>query len=169
MKYWPAFLVLILLSSCVNPFAPKLATVEIGTTGLLADQTTVDGVFQNFIYAYTFKDTVVYSKLIGPGFTFTYRDYDGTVPVDVAWGRDDEMRSTSMMFQVVNNLTLNWNSIVSESEDSLHATVTRGFTLTVTFNPGDISEVDGKAYFEFSRPSSSSPWQISLWRDESDF
>lgn len=153
--------------SCENPFAPKLATQQIETNGFLSDQTTLDGVFQNFVYAYTFRDTSIYSKLIGPGFTFTYWDYDNSV--NVAWGRDDEMRSTSVMFQIVNRLALNWNSIASMTEDSLHAAVTRGFTLTVTFNPADISEVDGKAYFELQRSSSSAPWQISLWRDESNF
>ncbi len=153
--------------SCVNPFAPKLATQQIGTGGFLSDQKSIDGVFQNFIYAYTFRDTSVYSQLIASDFTFIYRDYDRAV--DVAWGRDDEMRSTNMMFQLVNRLALNWNNIFDMSQDSLHATVTRGFTLTVAFNPANIAEVDGKAYFELERSSSSAPWRISLWRDESNF
>ncbi len=166
MKWAPLILVLI-LASCENPFAPRLATEQAAPSNFISNQSTLDGVFQNFIYAYTFKDTTVYSKLIAPNFTFTYRDYDNGV--DVAWGRDDEMRSTGMMFQLVNRLVLNWNNILSLTEDSLHATVTRGFTLTVAFNPADIEEVDGKAYFELQRASSSSPWQISLWKDESNF
>ncbi|MCL5034763.1 MAG: hypothetical protein M1395_06630 [Bacteroidetes bacterium] len=166
MKWIPIILMLLLVG-CENPFAPKLATEQIAPASFLADQTTIDGVFQNFIYAYTFKDTSVYSRLIGPTFTFIYRDYDRGV--DVAWGRDVEMRSTDMMFQLVNRLVLNWNNIYSLTQDSLHATVTRGFTLTVAFNPADIEEVDGRAYFELDRASSSAPWQISLWRDESNF
>ncbi len=167
MKWFAASVLFFLFGSCENPFAPRLETQQIATNSFLSDQKTIDGVFQNFIYAYTFRDTVVYSQLMASSFTFTYRDYDNGV--DVAWGRDDEMRSTSMMFQLVNRLELNWNNIYSETEDSLQATVTRGFTLTVAFNPADISQVDGKAYFQLSRPSSSSPWQISLWRDESNF
>ncbi len=165
----PLKLILILLpfAGCMNPFAPKLATQQVAPESFISDQTTVDGVFQNFVYAYTFKDTTVYSGLIAPNFTFTYTDYDRGV--NVAWGRDDEMRSTNSMFQLVNRLILNWNNILSLTEDSLHATVTRGFTLTVAFNPADIEEVDGKAYFQLQRSSSSGPWQITLWKDESNF
>lgn len=164
---WMLILFAFLFLSCENPFAPKLATQQMGTGSFLSDQKTIDGVFQNFIYAYTFRDTSVYSQLIAPDFTFIYRDYD--LAVDVAWGRDDEMRSTNMMFQLVDRLVLNWNNIFDMTEDSLHATVTRGFTLTVAFNPADIAEVDGNAYFELERSSSSAPWQISVWRDESNF
>ncbi len=164
---WSVVGLAIVLSGCENPFAPKLATQQIAPNSIITDQMTVDGVFQNFLYAYTFKDTTVYSKLIAPDFTFIYRDYDNGL--DVAWGRDDEMRSTGLMFQLVDRLSLTWNNIYSLNEDSLHATVTRGFTLTVAFNPADIEEVDGKAYFEMERVSSTSPWQISLWRDESNF
>ncbi|MCL5021365.1 MAG: hypothetical protein M1339_06880 [Bacteroidetes bacterium] len=167
MKSLPLVILVFVLAGCENPFAPKLATQQAAPASFLSNQSTIDGVFQNFVYAYTFRDTTVYSKLIAPNFTFTYRDYDRGV--DVAWGRDDEMRSTSMMFKFVNRLILNWNNIVSLTEDSLNATVTRGFTLTVAFNPADIEEVDGKAYFELQRASSSSPWQISFWKDESNF
>ena len=109
----------------------------------------------------------MYSKLIAPNFTFSYRDYD--TETDVAWGRDDEMRSTSVMFQVVSRLVLVWNNISSISQDSLQATVTRGYDLTVTFNPADIEEVAGRAYFQLQRSSVSQPWQISYWEDESNF
>ncbi len=167
MRRWPIIFLVILISSCENPFAPKLATEQVAPTSFLSNQMSIDGVFQNFVYAYTFKDTSVYSKLIAPNFTFTYMDYDKGV--NVAWGRDDEMRSTGAMFQLVNRLILNWNNILSLTEDSLNAVVTRGFTLTVAFNPADIEEVDGKAYFQLQRASSSAPWQISLWKDESNF
>lgn len=170
MKRFFPFIILMLmlvLASCENPFAPRLATEKAVPSSFISDQSTIEGVFQNFVYAYTFKDTTVYSNLIASNFTFTYRDYDKGV--DVAWGRDDEMRSTSMMFKYVNRLILNWNNILSLTEDSLHATVTRGFTLTVAFNPADIEEVDGRAYFQMQRASSASPWRITLWKDESNF
>ncbi|MGO9482734.1 MAG: hypothetical protein ACLP05_13270 [Candidatus Kryptoniota bacterium] len=160
---WLSLVLAFFFLSCENIFAPKLATQEITVGGILSDQTTIDGVFQNFVYAYTFMDTSVYTKLIAPNFTFTYWDYDNNVPV--AWGRDDEMRSTYNMFELVNRLTLSWNSISSSTQDSLHATVTRAYTLEVAFNPADITDVDGTAYFEMERSSSSAPWQISLWQD----
>lgn len=123
--------------------------------------------FQNFLYAYTLRDTTVYTKLIGSDFTFTYWDYDNNVPV--AWGREDEMRSTYNMFQLVNTITLNWNAYADSSVDSTHATVTRGFTLEVAFNPADIEDVNGKAYFVLDRTSPAAPWQITMWKDESNF
>jgi len=153
--------------SCVNPFAPKLATTQAAGSGFLADQKNVDGIFQNFVYSYTFKDTSVYSQLIGPSFTFVYRDYDNSQ--DVAWGRDVEMRSTSLMFQLVNRLTLIWDDTYPVDSTDVHAEITRGFNLTVTFNPADIEDVSGKAYFVLDRASSSKPWTITMWRDESNF
>jgi len=153
--------------SCKNPFAPKLATEESSSTGFLADQKTIDGLFQNFVYSYTFKDTSVYSQLIGPSFTFVYRDYDNAE--DVAWGRDVEMRSASMMFQLVNSLVLIWNNTYSVDSTDVHAVITRGFDLTVAFNPADIEDVSGNAYFVLDRASTSDPWTITLWRDESNF
>lgn len=158
-----------LFLSCENPFAPKLATTQITPTGFLADQKSIDGVFQNFVYAYSFRDTSVYSQLIGPGFTFVYRDYDNSPPQDVAWGRDVEMRSTSLMFQLVNRLTLIWDNTFPVDSTDVHAVITRGFSLTVVFNPADIEDVSGKAYFVLDRSTSSDPWKISMWRDESNF
>lgn len=166
MKWMPVLFTFLFLS-CVNPFAPKLATEQIATTGFLADQKTINGLFQNFIYAYTFRDTSVYSQLIGSNFTFVYRDYDNSQ--DVAWGRDDEMRSTGMMFQLVNRLVLTWDNTYPVDSTDIHAVVTRGFSLTVAFNPADIEDVAGKAYFVLDRASSSDPWRISMWRDESNF
>ena len=147
---------------------PFMSLRFIAPSGFLADQKSLDGVFQNFVYAYTFRDTSVYSQLVGPGFTFVYRDYDNSQ--DVAWGRDVEMRSTSMMFQLVNQFTLTWdNTYYPADTTSTHAVVTRGFNLTVAFNPADIEDVAGKAYFVLDRTTSSDPWKISMWKDESNF
>ena len=54
------FIVIILiafgvLTSCENIFSPSLD--ESGSTNIISDQMTIDGVFTNFKYAYTFKDT----------------------------------------------------------------------------------------------------------------
>ena len=65
------FFSFILFASCENPFSPKLAGNIIEET-VLGDQTTVDGVFKNFRYAYIFKDTLVYGNLLTDNFTFIY-------------------------------------------------------------------------------------------------
>jgi len=156
-----------LILSC-NPFAPGLDT-DLTSNSILGDQTTIDGVFQNIKYAYAFRDTSIYGQLVNSDFTFIYRDYDRGI--DVTWGRDEEMRATSGLFQNVERLDLVWNNIASLSTDSsgTQASVTRNFNLTVTFNASDIERADGYASFSLQRPQSQSPWKIVRWQDESNF
>src|SRR3970282_819041 len=82
-----------------NPFAPALDTSDEVDFSLIGDPTTVDGVFQNIRYAYTFRDTTIYGQLLAGDYSFVYRDYDRGV--DVSWGRDEEMRTTHGLFQNV--------------------------------------------------------------------
>jgi hypothetical protein len=169
MRYFIHILILgtTLALSCKNPFAPALDTSTESSTSILSDQTTVEGVFQNFKYAYTFKDTTIYSRLLDNNFTFIYRDYDAGR--DVAWGRDDEIRITYRLFQNAQNLDLIWNNIVAQSGDSLKTNAIRSFNLTITFNPSDIIRLDGKVDLTIERPSFKDPWLITRWRDESNF
>ena len=89
-------LVGLFMSGCANPFAPGLETSNASSSPILGDQHTVDGVFKNFQYAYTFKDTLIYGQLLDPTFSFVYRDYD--LGVDVSWGRDDECERHTACF-----------------------------------------------------------------------
>ena len=168
MKYLIPVLFSSALALSCNPFAPGLDT-DLQTVSILGDPTTIDGVFQNIKYAYSFRDTSIYGQLINPDFTFLYRDYDKGV--DVTWGRDEELRTTSGLFQNVERLDLVWNNIVTLSSDSTNtsATITRNFNLTVSFNPSDIVRVDGYANFSFIRGQPQDPWKITRWRDESNF
>jgi hypothetical protein len=165
------FLTILLASlalSC-NPFAPGIDESIGERSSILGDPSTIDGVFQNIRYSYTFRDTSIYGQLVGGDFRFVYRDYDRGV--DVTWGRDEEMRTTHGLFQSVQRLDLVWNNIISLSLDSLntHANVMRNFNLTVTFNPGDVIRVDGYANLALQRGRSLDPWRVSRWRDESNF
>lgn len=157
-----------LLPAC-NPFAPKLDLSVGGTSSLLGDQTTIDGVFQNLRYAYTFRDTTIYGQAIGGDFLFTFRDYERGV--DVTWGRDEEIRVTAAFFQNAQRLDLVWNNLLSLSIDSSNtlATVSRNFTLTVTFNPGDIVRADGYSTLTLMRSAPTDVWMIQRWRDDSQF
>ena len=160
--------VLLIFGSC-NPFAPGLdESLDQGST-LVGDATTIDGVFQNMKYAYTFSDTTIYGQLLNSDFVFVYEDYDRGV--EVTWGRDEEMQTTRGLFQNVQRLDLVWNNIISLSTDSLskQASVSRNFNLTVTFNPSDIIRVDGYATLGLARSDAQHPWQIVLWRDQSNF
>src|SRR5438874_6625755 len=79
-------------SGCFNPFAPKLDTSN-GNENILSDQKTVEGLFQNFKYSYTFRDTSIYGQLLNDDFVFTYFDYD--LGVDVSWDRATDMKTTN--------------------------------------------------------------------------
>jgi hypothetical protein len=155
------------LGAC-NPFAPGLDNSTDSSSKLLSDQKTPDGIFQNLKYAYTLRDTSVYGQLLDGNFTFVYHDYDRGV--DVTWGRDEEMRATSGLFQNAQRLDILWNDVVTSSMDSTNtrAMVKRGFNLTVTFNPSDILYVSGYANLTLTRTHATDPWMILRWDDESN-
>jgi len=164
INYSISIFVLGFFFSCTNPFAPKLDT-ELGANGsLISPQKTIDGLFQNFQYSYTFKDTTIYGGLINPNYSFIYRDYD--LSVDVSWGRDDDMRVTYGLFQNSQRLDLIWNNIVSMTEDSTN--IIRSFNLTITFNPTDIINVDGRVNLDLEK-NDKGVWKIVNWIDESNF
>ncbi|MCU0343967.1 MAG: hypothetical protein MUF28_09110 [Ignavibacterium sp.] len=133
----------------------------------VSDQKDIAGVFQNFQYSYTFKDTTIYSGLITDDFTFTYRDYDQGF--DVTWGRDEDVRTTYGLFENTQRLDLIWNNIVLITEDSLSANIVRSFNLTITFNPTDVVRVDGKVNLTLNKNIDSGVWRINKWIDESNF
>lgn len=161
-------LVCLFCLSC-NPFAPELDTSISEFESILGDQTTVEGIFENLRYAYTFQDTTIYGQLLNPNHTFLYRDYDRGV--DISWGRDEEMRVTLGLFRNTQRLDLIWNNIISRSDDSLgvRSVVNRNFNLTVTLNPSDIVRVDGYVNLTLVRAQANEKWQILRWRDESNF
>lgn len=116
--------------------------------------------------AYTFRDTSVYAPLLDEAFVFVYRDYDNG-GIDVTWGRDTELRTTYGLFQNAQRLDLIWNNTIPTSGNSTptDTVIVRGFNLTITFNPSDISRVDGYAKITFNKTSK----KIIGWRDESNF
>lgn len=160
-------LFLTLLLGCTNPFAPAYDEDYDDNRPPISDLTTIEGVFQNFQYAYTFKDTLIYGELIGSDFVFTYRDYEQGF--DVSWGRDDEMQTTFGLFENSQRLDLIWNNIVLSSIDSLDANIVRSFNLNITFNPTDVVRVDGRVNLSLSQDPETKRWRITRWLDESNF
>lgn len=152
------------MNSCVNPFAPSIDENLGSNEGLISNQNDIGGVFQNFQYAYTFKDTLIYRQVLDKNFTFTYRNYD--LGADVSWGRDDEMKVTNGLFQNSQRLDLIWNNIVSMTGDSTR--IVRSFNLTITFNPTDIIFVDGRVNLTLAKDENKK-WKVLRWADESNF
>lgn len=149
--------------SCDNIFSPKL---DINTpVEILTDQKTIEGLFQNFKYSYTFKDTTVYGNLLTENFLFIYRDY--TSGFDVSWDRATDMRTTNGLFQNSQKLEVVWNNIIFQGGDSLNQNVKRSFNLTITFNPSDIVRLNGFVDMNMVRNPETGVWRITRWRDES--
>ncbi len=157
----------LIIAGCKNPFAPSLDNESGNDNSVLSDLKNVDGVFQNFQYAYVFKDTTIYGKLLDGEFLFTYRDYDQGI--DVSWGRDEEMKTTYGLFQNSQQLDLIWNNEVLNSQDSLSATIIRTFSLNITFNPTDIVRVNGRVNLSLKKNPATQTWAIVRWIDESNF
>lgn len=153
-----------ILIGCQNPFAPKIDNSIGDKNSPLSDQSTIDGIFQNFQYAYTFKDTMIYGNLLNTNFIFTYRNYD--LGYDVSWGKNEEMKVTYGLFKNAERLDIIWNNIFVSSVDSNYANVVRGFNLTITFNPTDVFRVDGKVNLTLAK--SLGVWKITNWIDESN-
>lgn len=134
---------------------------------MLSDQTDIDGVFKNFQYAYVFKDTTIYGKLLSDEFIFVYRDYDKGY--DISWGRDEDVRITNELFNTVQKIDLIWNNTIASSIDSSQAIVIRAFSLNLTFNPSDIIRIDGRVNLTLEKNKATNKWLIIRWRDESNF
>ncbi len=154
------------MQSCTNPFAPGMADENAGGA-VLGDQTTIEGLFKNFRYAYIFKDTLVYGNLLHDDFTFIYRDYNQGV--DKSWGRNEDLIATNGIFNNTQSLDLIWNEVLISIGDSVLKDISRGFTLTLVFNPSDQIRVQGRANFRITRPTASDEWKIIRWRDESNY
>lgn len=167
IKHIILLILFLVIEGCTNPFAPKFDETSGDESSTISDLKTVEGVFQNFKYAYAFKDTLIYGEFIAPEFVFTYRDYESGF--DVSWGRDDEMKTTYGLFHNSQRLELIWNNIVLSSSDSVNATIVRSFNLTITFNPTDIERVDGRVNLTLRKNQSTEKWQIVRWLDESNF
>ncbi|MFA6571647.1 MAG: hypothetical protein WCT77_10480 [Bacteroidota bacterium] len=159
-------LVLFLLISCDNPFAPKLASGG-SKNAILGDQTTIEGVFENFRYSYIFKDTVVYGNLMSDNFTFIYRNYDKGI--DESFSREEDMITTYGLFKAAQSLDLLWNEVIISVGDSLANDISRGFNLTIVFNPSDVVRIQGRVNLRLERKRPVDVWKIVRWRDESNY
>ncbi len=166
MKIYILLILIILISGCLNPFAPKLVE-EATPKGIITDQKTIEGVFQNFRYSYIFKDTSVYSRLLDENFVFVFRNYD--IGVDVTWGKEEDLRTTFGLFQATSNIDLIWSDSYFSFGDSTEQIVQRGFSLTLNFSPSDVVRLQGKANFKLIFDTKDSIWKINYWRDETYF
>jgi hypothetical protein len=150
---------------CYNPFAPALDNT-LSTKLVLTEQTTPDEVLQNFVYAYTFKDSLVYADLLDSSFVFVYFDPDlGSSGRFVSWGRDVDLKTTGRLFRNFETITLIWNSTVYEIKEESQAELSKTLQLNLFGSAGDFS-LTGDAVFNFKKDAYDSKWRITRWKDE---
>ena len=165
-------IILFILLGCNNPFAPKLAGEDTPTSMLLTEQRTPSEVLNNFKYAYTFKDSLVYSDVLDNTFIFRSINYYDDPPEPIHWGRDLELRTTAGMFRYFNTIDLVWNTL--SNPDTISPPVTspdfKGYiiehhiTFTLTLDGGkSIQPVNGEVLFQFTQRNDK--YYISYWED----
>jgi len=165
----PVTLVLIFLSlsGCFNPFAPALDK-KIDISKVITNQQTPEEVLQNFQYAYTFKDSLLYSDVIDESFVFEYFDTN-LQPTGgfVTWGRDIDLKTTGSLFRQFDVIDLVWlNTLFSEAEGGFERRFVR-FNLSL-FGSDFNFIITGTAIFTFKQNEIDKKWRIIRWKDESD-
>ncbi len=161
------FLFTLFLVACKNPFAPRLDEGEI-TRIILTDQTSPDEVLQNFVYAYTFKDSLVYADLLDSSFVFVY--FDPTLSNSgrfVSWNRDVDLKTTGRLFRNFDTISLTWNNTIYQVIEEDEAELSKTLRLNLF---GDFGEfvLTGSAVFNFKKSNYDGKWRITRWLDESE-
>lgn len=141
-------------------------------SGLITQQKTPGEVLTNFRYAYTFKDSLVYSEVLDSSFIFKSIDYNEYPPKPIDWGRDTELQITGTMFRRLRTLDVVWNSISAPdtvnfpvtSDDSHGFVIEHMITFTLTLNGGrEIPPLNGEVLFRFIQRGER--YYISFWQD----
>ena len=161
---------LVLSAGCLNPFAPEL---DDGSAAgeLITGQKTPEEVLINFRYAYTFKDSLLYSDVLDSSFVFQYYDPDqGPSGLFISWTRETDLRTTGGLFRNFDIINLEWLN-AGEPADSLHED--EDYLLAKSFRL-DLSSADfsfsasGFAIFTFRFNNHDRKWRIVRWVDESE-
>lgn len=170
MKYI-GLVILLLMVSCKNPFAPALAGGEAPVSLLITQQKTPEEVLENFRYAYTFKDSLIYSEVLNDTFIFISVNYNVYPPQPFEWGRDTELKTTGRMFRFFSNLDLTFNNVVfrdtleEDTDTRLPRIIDQKITFTLTLDGGkSIPPLNGEVIFRFIRREEK--WYISRWEDQ---
>jgi hypothetical protein len=162
-------LIIFVFLTCKNPFAPSLAGDDTPHSRLLTLQKTPEEVLSNFQYAYTFKDSLVYSETLDSIFIFKSTNFNESPPQPIIWGRDVELRKTGQMFRWFKTLDVVWNTLsppdtVSFGGTSTGLIIEHNITFTLTLDGGrDIPPLNGEVVFQFIQRDNI--YMISFWED----
>lgn len=135
---------------------------------LITDQKTPEDVLTNFKYAYTFKDSALYSEVLDSSFVFVYFDPDyGSSGRFVSWGRDSDLLTTGRLFKSFQVIDLMWHSTIYTFGDSTTFEISKSFRLNLV-NEDETILITGNAIFSFQKNPKDEKWRITRWKDESD-
>lgn len=160
----------LLLAGCVNPFAPRLDQRS-GSADIITQQRTPEDVLQNFRYAYTFKDSLLYADLLDSTFVFEYFDPDqGPSGEFVSWTRDVDLRTTGRLLRAFEVIDLVWadSSVSYALIEGDQALLYRDFNLKLSNFDLKFSII-GYAVLSMRRDPHDNKWRITHWVDESQF
>ncbi|MDZ7337879.1 MAG: hypothetical protein ONB30_05015 [candidate division KSB1 bacterium] len=160
--------ILVTTIACLNPFAPVLHQ-DPGDELIITEQKTPEEVLQNFRYAYTFKDSLLYANLLDSSFVFVFFDPNqGTSGLFMSWGRDVDLKATGRMFRSFDVIDLTWNSTIYAFEEENTAELSKSFSINFS---GAFAEyrLSGSAIFSFRRCPHDGKWRITRWKDESEY
>lgn len=153
-------------AACFNPFAPELER-HAGAGLRITGQTTPQEVLENFVYAYTLKDSLVYDGLLDSSFVFVYFDPNlGSSGLYASWNRDIELKTTGRLFRNFETLTLVWDSTIYETEDATSAELAKTLHLHLFGSRGEFN-LTGNAIFNLRKSAFDHKWRITRWKDES--
>jgi len=156
---------------CANPFAPALADENAGQNSLLTEQKSPGEVLLNFAFAYSFKDSLVYSELLDSTFIFVSTNFNVSPPEPINWGRDQELRVVGRMFRFFNTLDITFNEPIRsdtlQRNDNGQATrVQETLTFTLTLDGGGADPVfNGEVVFQYVLRDDER-WYIARWEDK---
>lgn len=158
-------------SACFNPFAPELDE-RTDPSNVITEQQTPDEVLQNFRYAYTFKDSILYSNVLDESFVFEYFDTNLEPSGGFrTWGRDVDLQTTGSLFRSFDDIELTWFTTYRDTTFSPDEIVDIrhfvGFNLNL-FGPDLNFFITGRAVFTFKPSEDDDKWRITGWKDESD-
>ncbi len=156
--------------SCVNPFAPALDKSS-RNSDIITQQKTPEEVLQNFKYAYTFRDSLLYADVLDSSFVFEYFDPEqGSSGEFVSWTREVDLRTTGRLLHAFDVIDLVWaDSSVSYSLiENDQALLYRDFNLKLS-NFDFRFSIIGFAVLSMRRHPGDGKWRITHWVDESQF
>lgn len=146
--------------SC-NIFSPDYEHFD--NLGSMGDNSTIEGLMKNFVYAYTFKDSFLYEELLDEDFIFEY-DESG---VWESWNKDEDVRITKTMFRNFKKIDLVFNSIFPDQTAEPDTTILTSFRIDFYSGESDVINLTGYSKFVFSKNAEDDEikYSIKYWGD----